>query len=196
MFFLPSLLTIVPNFVILYAISGSIVPFDLVQEYFNYPGSKLAESGLLTGMEVKTGWALVKYAFHMVIGKKGFLLHNPLTFLAIPFMITEITARRKFWREAIAIAVASLVIIVFYILTSKDYSGFAYSIRWFVPFLPLWYLFLYPVFTQERPKLRKTFSVLFILSVVIAAVGLIDPWTTVITGVPFLDNLITVILRV
>lgn len=195
-YLLPLLLTVVPTLWINYAISGSIVPFYLVKEYYLYPEFPLLESNLFVGMELKGGWDLIGHAVEFLFWKKGFLLHNPLTFLAIPLMVVVIIRKGKLWKEALVITFGSLVVIVAYLLTSLDYGGFAYSIRWFVPLLPLWYVFLYPIFTQERPKLRRAFSVLFILSVIIAAVGLIDPWTTDITGVPFLDNLISLILRV
>lgn len=195
-YLLPLVLTVGPTLWINYAISGSVVPFYLVKEYYLYPEYPLLEGNLFTGMELKRGWDLVGHAVEFLFWKKGFLLHNPLTFLAIPLMGMVIARKGKFWKEGVVIAFASLVVIGAYLLTSLDYGGFAYSIRWFVPLLPLWYLYLYPIFTKDHPRLRRAFSVLFILSVVIASVGLVDPWTTVITGVPFLDNLITLMLRV
>lgn len=195
-YLLPILVTVLPTLWINYVISGSIIPFYLVKEYYLYPEYPNLEGNLFTGMELKQGWDLVRIAIEFLFWKKGFLLHNPLTLLAIPLMGLVIIRKEKLWKEALVITISSLVVIIAYMLTSLDYGGFTYSIRWFVPLLPFWYLFLYPIFTQEHPKLQKAFSVLFILSVVIASVGLIDPWTTVITGVPFLDNLISLMLRV
>jgi len=111
-------------------------------------------------------------------------------------LVEEIWKRGKLKIEALVIMICSVIVIGYYLLASQDYSGFAYSIRWFVPLLPLWFVFLYRGFRMERPRFRKLFSPVFLTSVIIASVGLIDPWTTIVTGVPFFDNLITLMLGI
>jgi len=192
----PLVFTVLPTLVINYAASGNVIPFYLVKEYYLYPDYPSLEGNLFTGMQLKVGWDLVDYSFTSLVGKKGFLIHNPLTFIALPLMYEEIRKKGRFWREAIVLGFSSLVVIIIYLLTSDDYSGFAYSIRWFVPLLPLWFIFLYRVFLPDRPKLQKWFSRLLLISVVVASVGLIDPWTKIVTGVPFIDNLIILMLGV
>jgi len=195
-YLLPSLLTVFPTFLTYYTISGSFLPFSVVRDYFIYPDSPWQNNNLLTGMQFKSGWYLMKYSFHALIGKKGFLLHNPLSLMALPLLVEEIRKGNKLRKEAIVIGITSALIVTYYLLASQDYSGFAYSIRWFVPLLPLWFIFLYRVFLPDRPKLQKWFSRLLLISVVVASVGLIDPWTKIVTGVPFIDNLIILMLGV
>jgi len=195
-YILPLVLTVLPTFLTYYLISGSFLPFSVVRDYFIYPDSPWQNNHLLTGVQVKSGWYLLRYSFNALIGKKGFLLHNPMSLLALPLLVEEIWKRGKLKIEGLVIIICSVIVIAYYLLASQDYSGFAYSIRWFVPLLPLWFVFLYRGFRMERPRFRKLFSPVFLVSVIIASVGLIDPWTTIVTGVPFFDNLITLMLGI
>jgi hypothetical protein len=195
-YILPLVLTVFPTFLTYDLISGSFLPFSVVRDYFIYPDSPWQNNHLLTGVQVKSGWYLVRYSFQALIGKKGFLLHNPMSLLALPLLGEEIWKRGKLKKEALVISICSVVVIGYYLLASQDYSGFAYSIRWFVPLLPLWFVFLYRGFLVERPRFRKLFPPVFLASVIVASVGLIDPWTTIVTGIPFLDNLITLMLGI
>lgn len=174
-YLLPLPLTALPALLINYRISGSFVPVQLVPEYFLYPGTRWTAEEL-TGAGMNSGRFLVKYVFNSSIGTRGFLIYNPLLFLAVPFVVRELSRTRPFFREARVTCVVAVPIVAYYLLYSNNYSGNSYSIRWFVPLLPLLFFFLHPVLDGGR-ALRGWFVALFAAGVVIAVVGLINPWT-------------------
>lgn len=170
------LVAVAPGFAVNYAISGSLIPVQLVSRYFQFPGSPWTPSKL-TGAGVNTGPFLWDYARNMLIGERGFLTYNPFSFLAIPLMFWEAIRRRAFAREAVVVAVTSVVLVAFYILTSTNYGGYSYSIRWFVPMLPLWMFFLYPLLEKPGRWRWVVFFVFFAVSVPIAVIGSWNPWS-------------------
>ena len=86
----------------------------------------------------------------------------------------------------------SLILIGYYAVTSTNYGGGSYSIRWFVLLLPLMFVFLYPVFKNTDgeqslgvssdldencsacfPFPPRLLTIVMKLSIVIACIGLI-----------------------
>ncbi|MBT4002451.1 MAG: hypothetical protein HOF10_03935 [Chloroflexi bacterium] len=190
-YIVPSFFTILPTFIIFYQVSESFLPLTANIDAFIYPetpwvGKKFEE---LTGRGINKGWFLINYSFHSLLGTNGFILYNPLLFLAIPNLIKEIKQRKPFWREGIVIGAGTLIVTLFYLLSSTNYSGNSYSIRWFVPFLPMLFIFLYPIFDDSKKIL---FYRLLILSILISAVGTFAPWSNIedIHKIPFLANII------
>jgi hypothetical protein len=75
-------------------------------------------------------------------------------------------------------------------MATNNYGGWSYSIRWFVPLLPLLFFFLYPYFESYSPNRARPFRVLLCVAIVIAFVGAIDPWShSDLSEVPFVANL-------
>ncbi|WP_028708359.1 hypothetical protein [Propionicicella superfundia] len=185
------LVALAPGVAVNVAISGSVVPVQLVPRYFAFPGSPWTTADL-TGAGVNSGISLLRYATTMLVGERGFLVYNPFSLLAIPLMVAEFVRRRRFAREALVVTAMSVVIVAFYALTSTNYGGYSYSIRWFVPMLPLWMFFLYPLL--ERPGRRPwaVFVALLAVSVPIAVIGTWNPWTYIsLDPVPLRANLLS-----
>ena len=174
---LPCLVTVVPYLAINAAISGSILPLQIHQSYFDYPGSPWVGSGELSGVSANGPAFIIGYAWGCLFGKNGFILYNPLLLLAVPMLVLEIRRRGPFWREAVAVAVATSLIFVYYVSVTTNESGWSYSIRWFVPLLPLLYFFLYGYLARMTPFRKRAFVTLFAISVLIAVVGVVNPWS-------------------
>jgi hypothetical protein len=64
----------------------------------------------------------------------------------------------------------------YYFLYSSNYSGYSYSIRWFVTLLPLLWFLAFPFFTVWNRTKVSPYGILFALSTVIAAAGAFDQW--------------------
>lgn len=189
-FCIPLLLTVLPALIINFMIAGDFMPIQLHQEFFEYPGSPWQGGGGLSGITLNKGFFLVKYAFNSLIGNHGFFLYNPLLFLSIFFISLEIIQKRKFWKEASIIAGASIIIIIYYLLTTTNYGGFSYSIRWFVPLIPLLFFFTFPFFEKMSKKKRTIFIILLSVSIIIALIGIINPWSDMsIDRTPLIANL-------
>lgn len=105
-------------------------------------------------------------------------------------MVREFVRRRPFAVEALAATTATVVIVGYYALWSNNLSGAAYSIRWFVPLLPLWMFFLHPLLEKRSWWRPAIFFALLAISVPIAIIGTWNPWPWQRYGpVPLLVNL-------
>jgi hypothetical protein len=178
-YLVPAIVFIGITLSIFYHISGSIMPLQINTSYFHYPNSPwLNENSKeqLSGTTLNQGFFLLTYAFHSLIGQRGFFSYNPFLCLAIPFLILEIWRRRLYHREALVIGVASLTIIIYYLLMTSNYGGCAFGMRWFVPLLPLLFFFMYPFFTNFNKKKRWWFTLILVVSMVISSIGLNNAW--------------------
>lgn len=193
---LPCLVTVVPYLLINYDISGSILPVQIHREYFDYPGSYFAESGRLSGVAVNGPGALVGYAWSYLFGRNGFVLYNPLLLIAAPMLVLEIVRRRPYRREAWAVAAAAGVIFLYYVAMTTNEGGWSFSIRWFVPFLPPFFFFLYAYLATATRRRKAVFGALAAVSVFFAVVGAYRPWSNKdINAVSLLANLETAARR-
>jgi hypothetical protein len=192
-YLLPLLLTVLPVLLVNYHISGSIVPVQLVSSYFQYPGSTWQQADL-TGVGINQGTFLANYTFNCLLGSRGFILYNPMLFVAIPLLLRELSPRREFVWEARAVCLASAPIVLYYLIFSNNYSGWSYSIRWFVPLLPLWFFFMYSFLVNLNGGRKVLFLALFSASTVIAVLGLANPWSSMnLSSYPVVANIKTIL---
>jgi hypothetical protein len=186
----PLLLTVAPSLAINYSIHHSIFPVQIVRHYFQYPGSPWLNSDQLSGIRLNDLDFFRTYAVRSLVGPRGFLLYNPFLVIAIWGLTREILRKGSFFYEAVTIATGSALLLLYYWMTTNNYGGWSYSIRWFVPMLPLVFFFLYPYFEALDLQRRRWFQALLCVSVVIAAVGAANPWSNVgDTDVPFVTNM-------
>lgn len=174
-----------------YAIGGTLLPLQIVPEFFDFEGSTWANNTALSGVSVNAIGFSIKYGFLSLFGPRGFVWFNPMLLLLVPLMIRSIRINNPFKMEAFVIISGSLVIMLYYFLFSSNYGGWSYSIRWFVSFLPLLGFFLFDLPStfslQSRKKLVLSLS---IISIIVASVGLINPWSNPnLHVVPFIANL-------
>ena len=166
---------VAPWLVVNFAISGSLMPVQLVASNFLWPGSPWTPD-MLSGGPMNSAEFVTTYLPALLVGGRGFLFYNPFAWVALPLMVAEVIRRRKFAAEAVAVTAATVVIIGYYALWSNNYGGASYSIRWFVPLLPLWMFFLHPLL-EGRVRWRWViFFTLLAVSVPIAVIGAWDPW--------------------
>lgn len=188
-YILSGILIILPIIYIQYTITGSIIPVQLNKTFYDYPGSPWILDQL-PGLGVNQGLFLFTYSFTALFGSKGFLLYNPFLFLAIVYLFFEIKSKRSFWKEALVISISSLIILLYYLVFTNNYGGWSYSIRWFVPFIPLLFFFIYPFFEDFTDNKRILFTFLFILSSTIAVIGIINPWSNeTLSSIPLIANI-------
>jgi hypothetical protein len=189
-YLLPLLATLIPALAITYSIHHSIVPVQIVAAYFQYPGSPWVGSNELSGMHANSVAFTFGYALSALVGPKGFLLYDPIIAIALWGLVRAIRDKGRFFYEAIVVATGCAAVALYYLLATNNYGGWSYSIRWFVPLLPLLFFFLYPFFETYSPKRAGAFRVLLCVAIVIAFVGAIDPWShRDLSEVPFIANL-------
>jgi hypothetical protein len=189
-YLLPLLVTVVPALAMTYSIHHSIVPVQIVKAYFDYPGSPWIGSNDLSGMRTNSLWFILRYGLLVLIGPKGFLIYNPILWVALWGLVQSLRRKGLFFREAIVIASGTGLLALYYIFFTDNYGGWSYSIRWFVPLLPLLFFFLFPYLEAYDLKRAARFRVLLGAAVVIAFVGALDPWSDgSLSRAPFIANI-------
>jgi hypothetical protein len=191
-YLLPLLVTIVPAVAMTYSIHHSVLPVQLVKSYFEYPGSPWIGSDELSGMKINGPAFFLSYGALALVGPRGFLLYNPILVLALWGLVRTLRRPGTFLREAVVIASGSAILVLYYLLFTNNYGGDSYSVRWFVPLLPLLLFFLYPYLDSYGPARARAFRALLAVSVLIASVGLVNPWSHLnyYGKVPFVANVV------
>lgn len=179
------------HFGVNYMVSTSLLPLQLDPELFDYQGSPWQDSDALSGVRFNGVWGSLVYILKLLFGTHGFLWYNPLLFLLIPALIKNLRSPGAFVPESRVILGGALVMVLYYAVLSSNLSGWSYSIRWFVPLLPLllFYQFEY-VRHWYQPGWRRPLGILLGISLIIAGIGLINPWSNLsIHPIPLLANL-------
>ena len=165
-----------------YAIGHSVKPFAGRPELFMYPGSVWSTTGdvqyRLTGAVWNSWRFAATYGPRLLLGPNGFLIYNPASWLALYGMAVVVRRRMMYWRETVGVAAGTLAVIVYYSLVSVNSSGWTYSVRWFIPFLPLWWFFGAPVVNGWSRSGRRWACALCALSVFYALAGTLNPWSS------------------
>jgi hypothetical protein len=196
-YLLPVLFTALPTLFINYYISGDLIPIQIIKSNFVYEGSPWVESGNLnniSGIGMNSGIFIFLNAIKLLIGYKGFLLYNPLLIIAIFYLAQRVTKKGEYFFHALIIGIASASLILYYVLFTKNCSGWSYSIRWFVPLIPILHFFIYPYFYNLDFKKNVTFYILAIVSILIALIGLINPWSIMTySKIPIIANIMELV---
>jgi hypothetical protein len=187
----PLLVTAVPALAMNYSIHHSIVPVQIVKAYFDYPHSPWHRSGMsLSGTEVNGVATATCYALQTLLGDKGFLLYNPFLLIALWGLWRELRHNGPFFREGVAIFTGSLGLMLYYWLMTTNFAGWSYSIRWFVPMLPLLLFFLFPFFQDFSKQRLAVFNAVLAVSAIISCVGALNPWSALsYSSAPFVANI-------
>lgn len=196
-FLLPLLLTLLPTLIINYQVSGRLRPVEITPELYRYPGSYwLASREKLSGIQRNPLAFALRYGASCLFGSQGFLLYNPLLLLAIWAIFRRIRQRGPLWVEAALVGGVSALLVLYYSFSTSNYGGLNYSIRWFVPTIPVLWLFSYPYFEDLSDERKALYTGLLVAGLVIAFVGALNPWSDISTGEPaFLANLGEAIAR-
>jgi len=174
-----------------YSIGGTLLPLQIIPEFFNYEGSSWISSDALSGVETNSLYFTLKYASLSMLGPRGFLWYNPFLFLLIPLAIRAFQQKGHLRAEAAVILSCSMILLSYYFVFSSNFGGWSYSIRWFVPILPLLYIFIYDLeFIVQMKHGKHMLYGLIGTSLLIAIVGQINPWSSPeYHSVPFIANL-------
>jgi hypothetical protein len=142
-----------------YMIAGTIGPANAKADYLNWPGSPF-NSGNMTGHWQHPGvFRFITYSLELLLGPKGFMIHNQVLVLAtlgMPFLWRRVRRERA---ELVWCAVVSCGTFFAYAATSNNYSGQCVSIRWFVPLLAPGF-FCLALLLRERPAWFGDFLIL------------------------------------
>jgi hypothetical protein len=159
-----------------YAIGGTWKPANAVPEYFQWSGSPFHPDNMTGAWNHQSIGYFVEYAIALLVGRHGFLGHNPTLFLALPAIVVCLARRVPERPEIVFAGFCCGGIWLAYALTSNNYSGQCCSIRWFVPLLAPAYLVL-AVALRRYPNYRGDFVLLTGWGAVIALLSWWEgPW--------------------
>jgi hypothetical protein len=142
-----------------YATGGTFKPANAVPEYFQWPGCGFTPENLTGSWHHASFGDFLLYAAGLLVGKRGFLGHNLVLFLALPALVFLLRRRIAEVPELLFAAACCGGIWLAYALTSTNSSGLCCSIRWFVPFLAPGYYVL-AVYLREQPRMVGVFLLL------------------------------------
>jgi hypothetical protein len=186
----PLALTALPTALANYSIHHSIIPVQIYSEYFQYPGSPWNGSPDLSGIQTNAVAFTLRYALLTLVGPMGFLIYNPFLLIAIGYCVRNVPAKFRFHAESRCVLAGSALLVSYYWATTSNFSGWSYSIRWFVPLLPLFFFFLFPYLLGATARRRKVFTGGLAVSMVVAFVGALNPWSSLAySNVPFAANI-------
>ena len=191
MFWLGALCPLLVHFSINFSIGGTLLPLQIIPEYFIFEGSTWENSASLSGVKANSLLPTLKYAILSLVGPKGFLLYNPLFPVLVVLLVRTLRAGHFLKNESLVILIGSLILMTYYFVFSSNFGGWSYSIRWFIPLLPLLYFYLYDVRTILKLRhMKRVLGLLTIISIGVAMVGIINPWSNPEYHViPFIANL-------
>ncbi len=159
-------------------ISGSIMPFNVNPQLFDFSGSAFGK-GSLSGVVMQSWPQIPAYAFDLLLGKRGFFLFTPVLIFSFAALIMALY-RKKYRDEAIIALMGFIATFVFYITRTNNYGGCSYGLRWTVPLIPIIFYFT-PVLFEKKTRLLKLLKIAFFITLIISAiftfVGAMEPWT-------------------
>ncbi len=158
-----------------FAIGGDwLRPLNMHPEYLAWPGSPFDTT--MTGVLRPRPFAQFTYTLDLLVGKKGFLTHNPPLMLAVAAGVLVLKRASRDRVELLALIAWVVIAWLMYGVLSKNHGGACVSVRWFVPFLVPGFWVLAKVL-KERPEYRRDFAVLALWGLPLAASAwLVGPW--------------------
>jgi hypothetical protein len=159
-----------------FMIGGTISPANANPEFFNWPGCPFNTTNLTGGWAHRSPFSFAIYALDLMIGKKGFLTHQPQLFFAVAAVF--VLCRLRIIRHDMLLTTIGCFIGVWllYAATSHNQSGVCVSVRWFVPLIaPAYYWLIHGL--RARPDSWIEVAVLALGGVFVNAVDWINgPW--------------------
>ena len=177
-FALGAALPIIATMALDYHITGSILPPYFAVGGYDYAGSNWST----TVAALKSAQNVTLYAFRATFGDRGVVSHSPVLLWAIAGLLAVVRAPRHFFRlESCFIFLVILGQVAYILLSTDNFGGRAYSIRWFIIWLPLVFCYLphaLPRSGSPASALNASlFTVAALLSVASAYQGVQSTWT-------------------
>jgi len=180
LFFIGALIPILLQLYINWHISGSVIPFYLRPEFFDYPGSAFGPGSSLSGGVTNSWSQALRFAFDLTIGSKaGFLYYTPILYFSL-IGIAVAFFKRKYRLDGIMVFIGVLATLLFYMFKIDNYGGCAYGMRYTVSLIPILYSFTPLLFDFKDRKvtfLKLLFIMTLVVSIAFSFIGIINPWT-------------------
>lgn len=171
------------HLVIVFHLSGSLLPLNMHPEYFNYPGGKWANfsAGLSGGLKHTNPLSLLGYMLALLFmfpfgyQSKGLFLTAPILIFAFIEIVREMREKKI---EAISLFAGIFLLFLFYSFTSNNVGGGDYAVRWFIIFMPLCLPYAVKFYDSSGTKkgVRGWFNFALIVSLLISVLYSFISW--------------------
>ncbi|MFT4704648.1 MAG: hypothetical protein ACI81R_002355 [Bradymonadia bacterium] len=155
-------------------ISGTLKPFYLLPEAYDYPGSYWSRPASFDALRESKPI----YGFHALFGHHGIFSHTPWLLLGCLGLASEL--RGKGTQRALAAVVSAAVafIVGYYVLRTNNYGGRCVGFRWFLVLVPAFGLYALRWVDQHGGLTRRPVALFALLgwSSLTALGGAINPW--------------------
>ncbi len=162
-----------------YWAAGTIVPLYFDPKAYDFVGTVLNTT--VGGTNGFYSWDFgIHYAYDLFVGQRGLFSFTPMLLFAFVGMALAIKQSRS-RGLVIALLGGSLIFAAYLILRTDNFGGLAWGTRWFVPLVPLWWVFAQEAYGVIRQGRYSTIGLLLfwgavLLSCLTAAQGLHDTW--------------------
>ena len=178
------------HFGINYSIAGDLKPLGLHLEGFEYSMSPFLLMNLTGGGDSGPEGSFLAYAWGALVGSSGLFSHHPVVLWAWVLGAAALirAARQKQATDSgtaasllLATSLAAVCITLYYLISSRNFGGSSFGMRWFTVFVPS--LFLLPALwfggrsTAATKRAMAWFWAPLIWSVLAAGLGAVQPWS-------------------
>ncbi|MCS6851276.1 MAG: hypothetical protein NZ700_08930 [Gemmataceae bacterium] len=150
-------------------IGGTLGPANAQPEYLNWPGSPFTAHSMTGRWAHDSLLDLVKYSLALLVGKRGFLIHNLPLLLLIPAVVGLRRYKGRYRPELLVALGWCVGNWLLYAVASSNYSGACCSIRWFVPLLAPGF-FALALFLKRHPWAESDLTLLSLWGVVLVVI--------------------------
>ncbi len=158
-----------------YSIGGNIVPVQLNQDNFNYPGSAFGGDRHFSLVRWDSFTRFVNYVYDLTVGGRGFFSITPLLLFAIAGILITVLSKNDYRDESIAMLFGVLLAFSTYLVQTIDWGGCSFGFRHTVPLIPILFVYIPTVFTKYKdPYLKFLFFLAFIVSLFMTWMGIIQ----------------------
>lgn len=156
-----------------YSLTGSIQPFYMQFELYQYAGSYWNEPEALDARQVPKG----QYAFHNLFGHNGLFSLTPVLLIGLWGYFWAIPKRKwEVSRLLLWVAPALVLILLFVIFRTGNYGGFCVGSRWLIITMPFLWLAAIPVLEKMGTSLRGRLAAAALLLLSTPVVGYTLYW--------------------
>jgi hypothetical protein len=165
--------------------AGTIVPLYFDPKAYDFVGTVLNPTvGGTNGFySLEFG---VNYTYNILIGRRGFFAFTPMLIYAVAGLVLVVRDRSNRLRGlSFGVAIGCLLFAAYLILRTDNYGGEAWGTRWFVPLVPLLWLYapiayrVWPIANRASVAWRVIFWGAVVLSFATARLGIHDAWRDV-----------------
>lgn len=170
-----------------YYIAGTFLPPQFTHEFMQYAGSHW-QSGIQTNGPL----LIIRNFLFSFVGPQGFIWYSPLVLILGSILVKQMRKDAELAAESMVIVISAVLLIFVYSTLTQNLGGWGYGMRWFVPLIPLLYVYQFRIDQMIKSKLQSRIYVgLVIYSGIIAVIGLINPWSNPeVHSIPIVANML------